>query len=140
MPRMRRTTMLAFVVLGAAFAALAFSSTAGRLADDPAPALPSVAAGPQSVQLDWRETYGSGGERIVLAANLDGQPVAERVEELFLLLPFSPPGVAVHFQKLVQGVGRKIEAVEIQSVGRRHVTQRSLDAFALSANPVQNPH
>jgi len=65
MPRMRRTTMLAFVVLGAALAALAFSSTAGRLADDPAPALPSVAAGPQSVQLDWRETYGSGGERIV---------------------------------------------------------------------------
>jgi hypothetical protein len=64
MPRMRRTTMLAFVVLGAALAALAFSTTSGKLSDA-APAPPSAAAGPQAAQLDWREVHGSGEERIV---------------------------------------------------------------------------
>jgi hypothetical protein len=57
--------MLVFVVLGAALAALAFSTTAGRLDDDAGPAEPSVAAGPQSAVLDWRETYGSGTDRVV---------------------------------------------------------------------------
>ena len=56
---------MAFVVLGAAFAALAFSTTAGRLDDDPGPVAPSVAAGPQSATLDWQETYGSGADRVV---------------------------------------------------------------------------
>jgi hypothetical protein len=62
---MRRSTMLVFVVLGATVAALAFSSTAGRLTDEPVKVAPSVAAGPQSVQLGWRELYGSGDERFV---------------------------------------------------------------------------
>jgi hypothetical protein len=57
--------MLAFVILGAALAGFAFSSAAGRLKDEPAPAERSVAAGRQVADLDWRETYGAAGSRIV---------------------------------------------------------------------------
>jgi hypothetical protein len=65
MPPMRRTTMLAFVILGAALAGFAFSSAAGRLDDDPAPAKRSVAAAPQVADLHWRETYGPAGSRLI---------------------------------------------------------------------------
>jgi hypothetical protein len=61
---MRRSTMVAFVVLGAALAALAFSTTT-RLGDESGAVEPSVAAGPQTAALDWRETYGNDGDRIV---------------------------------------------------------------------------
>lgn len=54
-----------FVVLGAALAALAFSTTAGRRSDEKQPVRPSVAAGPQSATLGWREVYGAGPDRIV---------------------------------------------------------------------------
>lgn len=62
---MRRSTTLVFVVLGAAIAGFAFSSTAGRLDEEPASPKPSVAAGPQSVDLRWREEYGPKGEQLV---------------------------------------------------------------------------
>jgi hypothetical protein len=62
---MRRSTAFAFVILGAALAGIAFSSAAVRLRDDSAPAEPSVAAGPQTAELDWRETYGDKGQQLV---------------------------------------------------------------------------
>jgi hypothetical protein len=62
---MRRTTMLGFVILGAALAALAFSTTSGKLGDDSTEAPPSTAAGPQSVELGWREVYGTGDAQMV---------------------------------------------------------------------------
>lgn len=62
---MRRSTMLAFVILGAALAGFAFSSAAGRLSDDPPPAERSVAAAPQVADLSWRETYGPAGSRLI---------------------------------------------------------------------------
>jgi hypothetical protein len=62
---MRRSTALALVVLGAAFAGFVFSSSAIRLDSDDAPAEPSVAAGPQTSSLWWRETFGPKGQQIV---------------------------------------------------------------------------
>jgi hypothetical protein len=62
---MGRSTAIVFVVLGAALAGLAFSSAAGRFQKDAAPAAPSIAAGPQNAELNWRETYGRPGEQLV---------------------------------------------------------------------------
>jgi hypothetical protein len=62
---MRRSTALVLVVLGAALAGFVFSSNAVRLDSDEAPAEPSVAAGPQSAMLFWRETYGRPGQKLV---------------------------------------------------------------------------
>ena len=62
---MRRRTALVLVVLGAALAGFVFSSNAVRLDGDEAPAEPSVAAGPQSAMLFWRETFGPAGQRLV---------------------------------------------------------------------------
>lgn len=62
---MSRTNVVVLVALGAALAGFAISSTANRIRDDDSPPLTSAAAGPQSVALDWRETYGSRGEQLV---------------------------------------------------------------------------
>jgi hypothetical protein len=62
---MRRSTALVLVVLGAALAGFVFSSSAIQLDDDEAPAEPSVAAGPQNAKLDWRETFGPPGQKLV---------------------------------------------------------------------------
>jgi hypothetical protein len=62
---MRRSTIVAFVILGAALAGFAFSSTVERLRDDEAPTGSSAAAGPQSAELDWREPYGPSGQRLI---------------------------------------------------------------------------
>jgi hypothetical protein len=63
---MRRSSGLALVVLGAAFAALLFSSAAIGPEDEtePRPAS-SEAAAPQTAHLDWRETYGPSGQKLV---------------------------------------------------------------------------
>jgi hypothetical protein len=61
----RRSTALVLVILGAALAGFVFSSSALRLDDDDAPAEPSVAAGPQSRDLGWRETFGQPGQQLV---------------------------------------------------------------------------
>jgi hypothetical protein len=62
---MRRSTSLALVLLGAAFAALVFSSAFVGTQDDEPPASSNGAAGPQDAALYWRETYGKPGERLV---------------------------------------------------------------------------
>jgi hypothetical protein len=60
-----RTTVIVLIALGATFAGFVLASNARRLsADDPAAAA-SVAAGPQTAELDWRETYGEGDEQLV---------------------------------------------------------------------------
>jgi hypothetical protein len=60
-----RTTLIVLIALGATFAGFVLASNAQRLSDDDAEVETSVAAGPQSVDLDWRETYGSAGEQLV---------------------------------------------------------------------------
>ncbi len=62
---MRRTTALALVVLGAALAGFIFSSSALQFDEDEAPAAPSVAAGPQTKMLWWREKFGPAGQQLV---------------------------------------------------------------------------
>jgi hypothetical protein len=64
-----RTTVLVLVALGAAIAGFAFSSNARRDAPEPGVVSRSVAAGPQSAALDWRETHGERGERLVFSAD-----------------------------------------------------------------------
>ncbi|MGH3076725.1 MAG: hypothetical protein ACRDPZ_00915 [Gaiellaceae bacterium] len=64
---MSRTTIIVLVALGAAVAGFAFSSAAGRLRGADASPDASVAAGPQSADLDWRETFGAGGEQLVFS-------------------------------------------------------------------------
>ena len=63
---MGRSTAIALVVLGAALAGFVFSSTAiGPTDDGESPPEQSVAAGPQSAELSWRETFGPAGEQLV---------------------------------------------------------------------------
>jgi hypothetical protein len=63
--RVSRNTTLLLVILAAGVGLFAFSSAAQRLRDDEPAAEESVAAGPQTLELDWRETFGTGGERVV---------------------------------------------------------------------------
>jgi hypothetical protein len=60
-----RTTIIVLVALGAAVAGFTFSSAAERLRGDDGAADASVAAGPQTAALAWRETYGSPGQQVV---------------------------------------------------------------------------
>ncbi len=60
-----RTTIIVLVALGAAGAGFALSSVAERLRGDDDGGNTSVAAGPQTAALAWRETYGSTGEQLV---------------------------------------------------------------------------
>ncbi len=62
---MRRSTALVLVVLGAALAGFVFSSNAVRSNDDESPPETSVAAGPQTTDLRWRETFGPAGQELV---------------------------------------------------------------------------
>jgi hypothetical protein len=67
-----RTTLIVLIALGATFAGFVLASNAQRLSDDDAEVATSVAAGPQTADLDWRETYGSAGEQLVFTvARLD---------------------------------------------------------------------
>lgn len=63
---MSRTTLIVLIALGATFAGFVLASNAQRLtaADDEEIAT-SVAAGPQTADLDWRETHGSVGEQLI---------------------------------------------------------------------------
>lgn len=65
MPTMSRSTALVFVVLGAALAGFAFSSASGRFDEKKSDPGPSIAASPQTAELDWREKYGKPGEQLV---------------------------------------------------------------------------
>ncbi len=62
-----RKTILILVALGAAAAGFTFSTAAKRLQGEEPAAEASVAASPQSVSLDWRETHGVSGEQLVFS-------------------------------------------------------------------------
>lgn len=63
---MSKTTLIVLIALGATFAGFVLASNAQRLSSaDETEIETSVAAGPQSAEVNWRETAGSGGERIV---------------------------------------------------------------------------
>ena len=66
---MSRTNIIVLIALGATFAGFVLASNAQRLSDDEPEVTPSVAAGRQSANLDWRETHGSGTERLVFTVN-----------------------------------------------------------------------
>jgi hypothetical protein len=62
---MKWSRALVLVVLGAALAGFAFSSAAARMQDDESPTERSIPAGPQTAELDWRETHGPKGKKLV---------------------------------------------------------------------------
>ena len=64
---MSRTTIIVLIALGAAIAGFVLSSAAERLRDGEPASEPSVAAGPQIAELDWRETYGSEDAQLVFS-------------------------------------------------------------------------
>jgi hypothetical protein len=64
-----RTTLIVLIALGATFAGFVLASNAQRLSDDDAEIETSVAAGPQTAQLGWRETFGPPGERLVFTVD-----------------------------------------------------------------------
>lgn len=66
---MSRTSVIVLIALGATFAGFVLASNAQRLTDDEPAVTPSVAAGTQAASLGWRETHGSGTERIVFTVN-----------------------------------------------------------------------
>ena len=57
--RVSRTTLIVLIALGATFAGFVLASNAQRLSGDESEVqTASVAAGPQTAELGWRETYG----------------------------------------------------------------------------------
>lgn len=62
---MSRTSVIVLIALGATFAGFVLASNAQRLSDEVPEPTPSVVAGPQAASLGWRETHGSGKERLV---------------------------------------------------------------------------
>jgi hypothetical protein len=64
-----RTTLIVLIALGATFAGFVLASNAQRLSGDDEQIETSVAAGPQTVNLAWRETYGSANERLVFTVD-----------------------------------------------------------------------
>ncbi len=68
---MGRTRIIVLLALGATFAGFVLASNAQRLGDDDddPDVASSVAASPQAVTLDWRETYGPAGQQIVFTVD-----------------------------------------------------------------------
>ena len=66
---MSRTTIIVLVALGATLAGFALASNAQRLTRSGDAPDASVAAGPQTADLGWRETYGSTGEELVFTVD-----------------------------------------------------------------------
>ena len=66
---MSRTTIIVLVALGATLAGFAIASSADRLRGSGASSESSARAGPQTTELDWRETYGPAGERLVFTVD-----------------------------------------------------------------------
>ena len=62
---MSKTTLIVLIALGATFAGFVLASNAKRLTSDEESTPTSVAAGPQTADLGWREVYGSPGEQLV---------------------------------------------------------------------------
>jgi hypothetical protein len=67
--RVSRTTLIVLIALGATFAGFVLASNAQRLTGDDPEVETSVAAGPQTAELDWRETYGPADERLVFTVD-----------------------------------------------------------------------
>jgi hypothetical protein len=70
-----RTSVIVLIALGATFAGFVLASNAQRLRGDDPAAQTSVAAGPQSAQLDWQETYGDAEEQVVFS--VEGLEITE---------------------------------------------------------------
>lgn len=66
---MSRTTIIVLVALGATVAGFTLASSAQRLRGNDAAPATSVAAGPQTADLGWRETYGPVGEQLVFTVD-----------------------------------------------------------------------
>jgi hypothetical protein len=65
-----RTTLIVILALAATFAGFALATNARRLTtDDSGGVETSVAAGPQTADLEWRETYGKPGEQLVFTVD-----------------------------------------------------------------------
>jgi hypothetical protein len=65
-----RTTLIVLIALGATFAGFVLASNARRLSGGESKVeTASVAAGPQTAELGWRETYGTTGERLVFTVD-----------------------------------------------------------------------
>jgi hypothetical protein len=62
---MNRTTLVVLIALGATFAGFVLATNARRLTGDDPAVKTSVAAGPQTVELHWRETMGPSSEQLV---------------------------------------------------------------------------
>lgn len=66
---MTRTTIIVLLAAGATVVGLTLASNIEGLRSSHATPEASVAAGPQSAHLSWKETYGSPGERIVFTVD-----------------------------------------------------------------------
>jgi hypothetical protein len=71
-----RTTLIVLIALGATFAGFVLASNAQRLSGDDPEIETSSAAGPQTAELGWRETYGPAGEQLVFT--VEGLTVTEK--------------------------------------------------------------
>ena len=66
---MSRTTIIVLIALGAAIAGFVLSSAAERFRGGDEAADASVAAGPQTAELGWRETHGTPGQQLVFSVD-----------------------------------------------------------------------
>jgi hypothetical protein len=64
-----RTTLIVLIALGATFAGFVLASNAQRLSGEDTEIASSVAAGPQTANLNWREIYGTPDERLVFTVD-----------------------------------------------------------------------
>jgi hypothetical protein len=66
--RVQRSTLIVLIALGAAFTGFVIASVARDLRA-PSASGASVAAGPQSATLGWREKYGASGQQVVFTVD-----------------------------------------------------------------------
>jgi hypothetical protein len=64
-----RTTLIVLIALGATFAGFVLASNAQRLSGGDSEIETRFAAGPQTADLTWRETYGTPAERLVFTVD-----------------------------------------------------------------------
>jgi hypothetical protein len=66
-----RSSLIVLLALGATFASFVVASNAERLRGDDSKVTPSVAAGPQTAELDWDEAYGEGEQIVFTVERLE---------------------------------------------------------------------
>jgi hypothetical protein len=69
--RLSRSSLIVLLALGATFAGFVLASNAERLRGDDSDVTPSVAAGPQTAELDWNEAYGEGEQILFTVDRLE---------------------------------------------------------------------